>query len=108
MMIGGIPLESGIGLIATERKRQISEEGYRPEHDVGRAQDLMAAAECYLQIGRYGIDAWHLPDGTPTPPGGWPWSADYYRPSEDRTRNLEKAGALIAAAIDALKAEDKL
>lgn len=31
----------------------------------------------------------------------WPWSREAWKPTGDRVRDLTKAGALIAAAIDA-------
>jgi len=91
----------GSDRIAAERERQINEKGYDQESDRGRAKELMAAAECYILVAQVGPDGWHNPDGSYSPPGGWPWDAKYWNPSEDTVRNLEKAGALIAAAIDA-------
>jgi hypothetical protein len=41
-------------------------------------------------------------DDAGTLPTWWPWDADWWRPAEDPIRNLEKAGALIAAEIDRL------
>jgi hypothetical protein len=36
----------------------------------------------------------------------WPWDPKWWKPTpEDRIRELEKAGALIAAAIDSLLAD---
>ncbi|QGZ16794.1 hypothetical protein PBI_DEWDROP_147 [Microbacterium phage Dewdrop] len=93
---------NGAERIATERERQVSEEGYDVEHDRGHASELMAAAESYLLVARFGKDAWIDPDGTPVPPGGWPWSHADWKPADDAERNLEKAGALVAAAIDSL------
>lgn len=36
-------------------------------------------------------------------PTWWPWDESWWRPSDDPIRNLEKAGALIAAEIDRLQ-----
>lgn len=36
-------------------------------------------------------------------PGAWPWYLDSFKPSIDPIRNLEKAGALLAAEIDRLE-----
>lgn len=41
-------------------------------------------------------------------PDQWPWSADWWKPSEDEFRNLEKAGALIAAEVDRLETDGEL
>jgi hypothetical protein len=85
----------GATLIAAERLRQITEEGYTAERDAGIASDLIEAAISYAQCGRTGDD---------NTPASWPWLGRYWKPSGDRRRDLVKAGALIAAAIDALVA----
>ena len=36
------------------------------------------------------------------PPDSWPWALGWWKPGTDPIRNLEKAGALIAAEIDRL------
>lgn len=89
--------------IMTERGRQIGVEGYTPEGDVGRSEELMAAAACYtihaLALEVNGVDL------TRTElPLNWPWEPQFWKPSTPM-RDLEKAGALIAAAMDALQAE---
>jgi hypothetical protein len=38
-------------------------------------------------------------------PWPWPWASRYWKPDADRVRELEKAGALIAAAIDSITGE---
>lgn len=74
--------------IMAERRRQIASEGYSLEHDRERsAWELAGAAKAYLT-------------GSPQ---SWPWSPDSLKLSGDISRNLEKAGALIAAAIDVLR-----
>jgi hypothetical protein len=95
------PATPATKLIADERMRQISAEGFSADHDRGHSTELMLAAEAYLNIALYGIDAWHNPDGSPSPPGGWPWASELWKPTGDRVRDLVKAAALIAAAIDA-------
>lgn len=89
--------------IAAERQRQIEEEGFGPEHDSGNLHGEMArAAACYILWG--GCN----PNGAVQPlPGaipellvpGWPWSEKWWKPIGP-IRDLEKAGALIAAEID--------
>lgn len=72
--------------IAAERKRQIEQELWTPEHDdehTGR--DLAKAAACYA-----------LDDSR-----NWPWSWSWWKPKDDRS-NLVKAGALIIAEIERL------
>lgn len=86
----------GAELIANERERQIDEEGYDSDHDRGHADELAVAAATYAlpEAKRP-----HLYDGAPSM---WPWDPMYWRPTPDRVRELTKAGALIAAAIDSL------
>lgn len=86
----------GNQLISIERGRQIIEEGYVLSGDLGRAHQLVDAAICYAHAGTYS-------EGTV--PLSWPWAERYWKPSDDPVRNLVKAGALIAAAIDSLNYE---
>lgn len=97
----------GTDLIAAERDRQISEEGYTAEHDRDHAYALTYAARVYTAQATVNIA-----EGTsdPMPHGwarfeGWPWAARYWKPTGDPIRDLTKAGALIAAAIDSLAAD---
>ncbi|QQB32795.1 hypothetical protein I6I07_19305 [Achromobacter deleyi] len=82
--------------VLAERQRQVSNEGWTPEHDDQyTAGDMASAAACYASQGRY-----HYPEpGEPGP--NWPWAAEWWKPSTYR-RNLEKAGALILAEIERL------
>lgn len=92
---------NGSERIAAERQRQIDVESYGAEHDDAET-GLLAAAHAFFvwaenQIGGedpitvYG----RLPDW-------WPWEPRDWKPSPDPIRNLEIAGALIAAEIDRL------
>jgi hypothetical protein len=96
-------MESGISLISAERKRQIEEEGWTPQHDDEHDNyEMSSAACCYAQMGRGG------PYSNPTagkPPRGWPirWGDGWWKPNPDPIKNLVKAGALIAAEIDRLQ-----
>jgi len=84
----------GAGLIAAERERQVTAEGWTPEHDDEHTiGELVDAAVCYL---KHGLDA-ESPVIWP-----WPWAEDWWKPSDDPIRNLVRAGALIAAEIDRL------
>jgi len=86
---------SGIERIAAERKRQMSVKGWTPEHDDGHNNfELLEAAICYANEYYHA----HL-DSVPS---SWPWEPEAWKPSTDIIRNLEKAGALIAAEIDRL------
>lgn len=89
-----LPANHGVALIMQERERQISVEGWTPEHDDSHIYgELAMAAACYAMppnkryMESYG-------------PRDWPWESDDWKPSDDRVRDLVRAGALIAADID--------
>lgn len=93
---------TGASLILEERRRQIEEEGYDAMHDRHHTpQDLCRAAAAY---------ALHE-DHTDLVADGarnlWPWGARFWKP-KGHLRNLVRAGALIAAAIDRLLADKQL
>lgn len=94
-------MKTGIELIAEERQRQIEVEGYTAEHDMKHSSDDFAgAATAYAYP-----PAWTYP-GADIRAEEWPFDEESYKPSPDnRERELIKAGALIAAAIDRLNAE---
>ncbi|WP_059415535.1 hypothetical protein [Cupriavidus basilensis] len=80
--------------VVRERRRQIAEEGWTPEHDdEHQAGDLARAGACYALHG--GDDAGFLD----FPPPQWPWAAPYWKPGTQH-RNLVKAGALILAELE--------
>ena len=122
----------GVHGILVERQRQIWAEDYHPDHDDTHTKgELAFAAGAYLNYAMDQIDyQTHGRLGNPpstfafTSPGWigatgqsrphtrrthpvWPWRESGFRPSpnltnQDIVRNLEKAGALIAAEIDRL------
>lgn len=84
--------ESGVELIAKERDRQVSAEGFKASHDDGHDEgELIHAANCYLEF------PLNIKSKVPR---DWPWEKSWWKPSDDYVRNLTKAGALIAAEID--------
>jgi len=100
---------TGIERIAAERKRQIEEEGFNALHDGGNNHEEMAlAAACYTlpSIYRY------MPTEVVDKKGKhdvkllnrlFVWDKKWWKPTpKSRIRELEKAGALIAAEIDRL------
>lgn len=97
-------LTRGAQRIAAERARQAMDEGYQTTIDAVINRDnpdmLARAATCYAlpaheRAGRVDLL--------------WPWPADAWKPTPgDRIRELEKAGALIAAEIDRLLYEQDL
>lgn len=94
----------GIERVHAERLRHFHV-GHSFSSDVGRSDELMRAAECYLLVAQSGPDAWHDPEGNYVPPGGWPWREDEWDPSDDVLRNLVTAAGLIIAAYDAAVSE---
>jgi hypothetical protein len=87
---------TGIERIAAERKRQIEEEGFTAEHDDQfKREELAMAALCYIVPNSY--REW--------PPFNvlWPFDKEWWKPTPNRVRELEKAGAFCAAEIDRLQ-----
>ncbi|MFV8849682.1 ead/Ea22-like family protein [Serratia fonticola] len=85
--------------VIAERQRQISAEGWTPEHDDEHENNELAfAAGCYAIYA--GATKRRFPNGEYAPPE-WPWNASFWRPSTAR-RDLVKAGALILAEIERL------
>lgn len=88
---------NGIERIAAERQRQVDKEGWSPDHDDEHKRGEMGkAAVCYALH----ACAFPLQQGMDDFDARWPWGNHWWKPSDDPIRNLEKAGALIAAEID--------
>ena len=89
----------GVAAIAFERRRQITAEGWTPEHDdAHRNGELAKAAGCYAWIAGQSDE---LRSVFRSPPPTWPdgWGAEWWK-IKDRRSDLVRAGALIAAEID--------
>jgi hypothetical protein len=100
--------KSPIEMIAAERQRQMTAEGWTPEHDDTHVAGEMAqAAACYA-----------FP--TPRPvfiKTAWPWDREFWKPGdltvwpakdphasvEGRMKDLTRAGALIVAEMERLQ-----
>jgi hypothetical protein len=96
-------MSSGADQIRAERGRQIVSEGYSVEYDLhaGGAETLIAAARAYVDAARFRT-AGFSPQSIQEQAGiDWPWPASQFKPTTTK-RDLVKAGALIAAAIDQL------
>ena len=90
--------------VLAERQRQITAEGWTPDHDDEHADGSMAdAAGCYAL---HAHDT--AKDGAKNfVPAWWPWEPEWYKRSSPRG-DLVKAGALILAEIERLdRATDK-
>ncbi len=97
-------METGIQIIAKERQRQITEEGWDADHDITEhhSEELAAAGGVYALAGatRGTFRYEHILQL-------WPWDRKWFKPTpDDRVRELAKAGALIAAEIDWINGED--
>ncbi len=100
-----IAAPTGAALIAAERERQITKEGWTAEHDDQHEDSELAWAACY-----YAMPCPKAHDGTVIPPfvmfpENWDESWAKRNGFKDRVRDLVKAGALIAAEIDRLQRE---
>jgi hypothetical protein len=85
--------------VLAERARQVSVEGWTPEHD-----DRYVNGELAMAAASYASESITSHGGMPSI---WPWDASWWKPG-DRRRMLEKAGALIIAEIERLdRAEGK-
>ncbi len=98
--IGGLqdiakPLTAAARDVLAERQRQISVEGWTPEHDDRHTTGALATA-----AGCYAMFTLAYPPGDPV--SFWPWSPSWWKPSDESRRNLVKAGALILAEIERL------
>lgn len=85
---------------AVERRRQVAEEGWTPDHD-----DEHRAGELALGAAAYAAYSSSLTDGTRSVGELalklWPWQWSWWKPTTLR-RNLVKAGALLIAEVERL------
>ena len=97
--------------IANERLRQISVEGWTPEHDDQHSSgELAGAAGCYAK--HVNARQWcfkNNPDDyqCEPEPSGWPWAAEWWKPKNPRS-DLIRAAALIVAELERLDRASKL
>lgn len=98
-------MSNAINDVILERQRQISQEGWTPEHDDTHSSGEMAgAAACYAQhvVGRQWVYPWKPDDYTSEEaPGSWPWDEKWWKPKSPR-EDLVRAAALIIAEIERL------
>jgi hypothetical protein len=91
-------MKSGIELIAEERKRQVTQEGFtNKSDDVYVNGELSAAASAYAH-------PVYFEHSGGTAPIQWQWNPKSWKPSpNNRVKELIKAGALIVAEIDRIQ-----
>ena len=86
--------------VLAERRRQITAEGWTPEHDDRHIHgQLKEAADCYLWIASASDDDRSYYAAGICPVEGWPWGDDWWKPTT-RRRDLIKAAALYLAEAD--------
>lgn len=92
--------------VLAERRRQVEDEQWTPEHDDRyRQRQLAMAAACYAAAVPV-HDVLDCSNGqiekrVPAMPSAWPWAASWWKPGTAR-KNLVRAGALILAEIERL------
>jgi len=83
----------GVLRIAEERGRQVIDEGWTSEHDDAHTPGVLAIAGATYALNSTSMAL------QGNPPNLWPWAKSWWKP-KTALRDLEKAGALIAAEID--------
>ena len=95
--------QDGAALIAAERERQVTAEGWTPEHDDHHPDGSIAMAGAAYAL----VATSAFQDLDPDAAYGlWPWHVSWWKPSDDPVKNLVRAGALIAAEIDRIQREE--
>jgi hypothetical protein len=87
--------------VLAERRRQVEAEGFTPEHDDQWSDyELARSASEYVLVAATNPASrrWF---GAGTPSDGWPFPAEWWKPTT-RRHDLVKAGALILAEIERL------
>lgn len=90
--------------VFAERQRQITAEGWIPEHDDQHLDnELAGAAACYaMNVHDFYIHYTGEFNWCEAPkPDDWPWGDEWWKPTNPR-RDLVKAAALIIAEIERL------
>src|SRR5688572_30359862 len=81
--------------VAAERKRQIEQEGWTPDHDDSHGSGSMAqAGACYALSASGNCHSAILTEH-------WPWAREWWKPKDAR-RDLVRAAALLVAEIERL------
>jgi len=99
-----VPVDGAV-LIRRERMRQMRVEGWTAEHDDTHSLGQMAGAAACYALNACGFENPHIIEAKRPPVKGkvriWPFAESYWKPAA-AIRDLQKAGALIAAEIDRL------
>lgn len=91
-------MKTALEMIMEERERQVSQEGWTPEHDdAHRNHELYFAALCYERAAEFEFLTGQVFHSEPI---GWPWCREWWKPKGGVIRMLVKAGALHQAQED--------
>lgn len=104
----GIPTTDGVMLIAAERFRQQTEEGYTADYDLQLPADALAIAAASYATYETRVRLIPGPMETPTEDVPPPIGGGDKRGQHDKRRRLIIAGALVAAELDRMAAEVKV
>lgn len=99
--LAGPDADAAVQIVA-ERERQVTAEGWTPEHDEHHDPGVLAQAGALyaLQHATYQDRPWAAdPENGYPAPRLWPFDAEWWKPT-DRLRDLVRAGALVAAEAD--------
>ena len=98
--------------VASERRRQIEEEGWTPDRDDEMHDDgeIASAAASYALAAADVMRPYPQGDGgfEFEPPSMWLWGNKDWKPGNDPRRMLIKAGALILAEIERIDRKNAL
>jgi len=94
-------MQTGIERIAAERRRQVEDEGFTADHDDNHVRGELAGAASAYAMAASAMLAIQSPFAViASPPPFFLFEPEMWKPSDDPVRDLERAGALIAAEID--------
>ncbi|EQA4953210.1 hypothetical protein [Salmonella enterica] len=86
--------------IIAERQRQITDEGFTPEQDDKYdREELVSAAISYIRLATIWKDKDPVSYRNCCTPMSWPWSPEWWKPTNPR-RDMIKGIALLIAALE--------
>ena len=97
-------ISTGIERITKEMVRQLGSLGWSHLHDESHTKmQLAMAAKAYINYNWYVMIGNSHETAVAASLNFWPWKKEEFKPSLNMIRNLEKAGAMLAAEIDRLE-----
>ncbi|EOC0047835.1 ead/Ea22-like family protein [Cronobacter sakazakii] len=102
-LIAAQPQTAAARDVLAERQRQISAEGWTPQHDDEHDNNELAfAAACYAfhaAAASWDLEDTDVPYDSHPAPKNWPWDTEWRKPKSARA-DLVRAAALIVAEIE--------